>query len=98
MIDCLGYNLSLSMAFFVIMSLFISPIFVPLCVVYYLTLYFIWGSNRKDLEQIKDVDSFLKMKFNSVLEDMIQGINNIRAGGFNKYFEVRINIFLEKMI
>jgi hypothetical protein len=75
MIDCLGYNLSLAIAFFAILSIFISPVFIILSIVYFVFVILIWRSNRKDLEQIKDIDSFLKIKFNQVLDDIIKGIN-----------------------
>lgn len=75
MIDCLGYNLSLAFAFFAILSIFVSPVFIILSIVYFVLVILIWRSSRKDLEQIKDIDSFLKIKFNQVLDDIIKGIN-----------------------
>jgi hypothetical protein len=79
MMDCLGYNLSLSLAYFSILVIFVSPIFIILAILYFILISINWRSNYNDLSQIKDIDSFLKIKFNSVLDDLIIGINHIRA-------------------
>ena len=92
------YTASFSLTLGLCLAYFLTPFIILPFFLGSLAAFLLWLRHKASAEDIKKVDSFLKIKYNSVLEDIIAGKQSIHAAQSQVYFEVKLNFFLERKL
>lgn len=82
----------------VCLSFFISPYFLIAFAVQGICIYFSFRMFKWDLKTSEEVDTFIKIKMDSLLDDVIYGNSNIRAANLETYFGMKLGHYLERRV
>lgn len=98
LIDQILFNLSTSLSIFTLLGIFVSPLLALLAPGYFISIWWIVRRCKNHLLEVKELDSALKTRLSFLIEDITKGINQTRASGLREYFEIRLEIFREKIV
>lgn len=76
----------------------ISPYFLIGLIFLSASIFFSFKIFKSDLKSSEEIETFLKIKTNSLLDDLVNGNTSIKAANLEVYFGVKLGVYLERRV
>lgn len=91
-------SISLILSIGISTAIIINPYLLIPPIIYFIFLFLLIKNFFKGRGEFKEMKNFLKLKHNEMLQDVMEGLNTIRAGKMQIYFKVKLSVFLERLM
>jgi uncharacterized membrane protein len=92
------YSILFCVGFGIAVGYFVNPIFGMISLIQVFALFWFWTRKKSDKRALKEIESYLRLKQDAALEDVMAGDHTIKAGQMEVYFGIKLNLYWERIL